>query len=280
MTKQQGKINTIATPKFLRHIQIALMLATGFLLGAHVIKWDAIKVDGITIGLLGFLLIIPFAEMIKKIKLGEFEAEISKEEVAKAQAKASAELSPSSEVQGAKPETRIQELLREDPRLALAKVRIELEEVLKRLYSTTANSEPEWRRLSLGRIVDGLVKKEVINGSVGSALRDVITLANRAVHGEHVEPATAEELAVLGVRLTNELKQLHTERILRPVESVVVISKDVEKSRAAQYKVTTIIPLVENPTKNTYLLDQDSLDFFLEHYEEYAEFIIGIEQTE
>lgn len=44
----------------------------------------------------------------------------------------------------------------------------------------------------------------------------------------------------------------------------------------AKYRVTTLVPLVNNPVKNVYVVDQEELDEFLEGYNEYAEFIIEI----
>jgi hypothetical protein len=198
--------------------------------------------------------LIPFADLIRKIKFGEFEAEIGRDEVAKAQAKVAVELPSSPDISTLASEERVLNLLREDPRLALAKVRIELEEALKRLYSTTAESEPDWRRMSLGRVVDTLVSRDVLSGSIAGALRDVIALANRAVHGERVEPGAAEELAILGARLVQEIQQVTQERLLRPMERTVITPEEVDRYQAARYRVTTVILLVENPTKNTYIL--------------------------
>lgn len=254
------------------------MLATALLLGAHVVKWERVRVDTVTLALLGLLLVIPMAELIRKIKLGEFEAEIGREEIAKAQAKAAVELPPTSEASKTTSEERIQQLLHDDPRLALAKVRIDLEEALKKLFRATTDSQIDWRRVSLGRMVDGLVQRQVLSGPVAGVLRDVIALANRAVHGEYVEAPAAQELATLGVRLVSELQQLYFERILRPVESAVIQQEEVDRYSTARYRVTTIVPLVENPTKNTYILDQNALNSFLEGYEEYAEFIVAIER--
>lgn len=162
------------------------MAVTSFLLVSHILKWDAIQVDSTTLALVGLLLLIPLADLIRKIKLGEFEAEIGRDEVAKAQAKAATELPPSTERQLDVSEKEVRELLRSDPRLAMAKIRIELEEALKRLYIATTQSEPDLRRTSLGRLVDALVQRQVLREPVASSVRDVIALANRAVHGERV----------------------------------------------------------------------------------------------
>lgn len=279
MNEEQEQATKRTTPRLLRVTQVLVMLATAFLFGAHVVKWDAVQVDAVTLALLGFLIVIPLAERIRKIKLGEFEAEIGREEIAKVQAKVATELPPTSVDAIAMSEERVRTLLGEDPRLAVAKVRIELEEALKRLYAADAESEPDWRRLSLGRLVDNLVRREVLSPSVASALRDVIALANRAVHGERVEPAAAEQLAVLGVRLVHEVQQLYVERVLRPVETVVISTDEVNEYSTSRYKVTTVVPLVENPTRNTYILDQNALESFLEGYEEYAEFVVSIERV-
>jgi hypothetical protein len=265
--------------KPLRLAQAGLMLIAAFLLGAHVVKWDAVRVDSVSLILLGLLFLIPFADLIRKVKFGEFEAEIGKEEVAKAQAKVAVELASPTERNTLASEDIVRQLLREDPRLALAKVRIELEEALKRLYSATAELTPDWRRMSLGRIIDSLVQQEVLSGSIASALRDVMTLANRAVHGERVEPGAAEELAFLGVRLVREIQQANLESILHPIDSAVITRDEVDRYQAARYRVTTVVPLAENPTKNTYVFDQDALASFLEGHEEYAEFIVGIEKA-
>lgn len=279
MNEVQDGSNRRIRPRLLRVTQVLVMLAAAFLLGAHVLKWDALRVDALTLALLGLLLVIPLAELIRKIKVGEFEAEIGGDEVARAQAKAAVELPPAPEATIGMFEERVRELLRDDPPLALAKVRIEVEKALKILYSATAESEPDWRRLSLGGLVDELVRKEVLSRPLASVLRDVITLANRAVHGESVEPAATKQLALLGVRLVRELQQLWMKRALRPVESGVISREEVDRYSAARYKVTTVVPLVENPTRNTYILDQDELYSFLEGYEEYAEFIVAIERV-
>ncbi len=280
MTDSEPSIPRRRTPRLLRVMQVIVMFVTAFLLGAHLVKWAALQVDAVALALLGMLLVVPVADLVRKIKLGEFEAEIGRDEVAKAGAKAAIELSPASEAAPGTPEDRVRALLREDPRLALAKVRIELEEALKRLYSATGGSDVDLRRASLGRLVDGLVRQEVLSPPMASALRDVTALANRAVHGERVDPAAAEQLAVLGIRLAQEVQQLTQERILRPSESRVITQAEVQRFLGARYRVRTVVPLVENPTQNTYLFDQEALESFFEGYEEYAEFVVAVEQVQ
>ena len=273
--KQTRRIN----PILLHSAQVIAAVVTIFLLVSHILKWDAIQVDSTTLALVGLLLLIPLADLIRKIKFWEFEAEIGRDEVAKAQAKVATELTPSTEEELDVSEKEVRQLLRTDPRLAMAKVRIELEEALKRLYLATTESEPDLRKMSLSRLADALVQREVLTGPLASSVRDVIALANRAVHGERVESDAAEELAILGVRLVHEIQQAYLEHVLNPVEKDVITTAEVNRYRSARYRVTTIVPLVENPTKNVYVFDQDALESFLEGYEEYAEFVVAVEQT-
>ena len=267
-----------APSRLLWNVQVLLIIVVILLLGAHVMKWDVVRVDGVALTLLGLLLVIPLADLIRKVKLGEFEAEIGRDEIAKTQAKATVDLPISPEEEDQVSEKRVRALLRDDPRLALAKVRIELEDALKRLYTNISESEPDWKRLSLSRLVNELVRREILNSYRADALRDVIALANRAVHGERVEPAAAEDLALLGIRLTRELEQLNRDRFLLSLNTVVITPDEVDQHRSARYRMTTVVPLVNNPKRNTYILGQDELDSFLDGYEEYAEFIVAIEK--
>ncbi len=48
----------------------------------------------------------------------------------------------------------------------------------------------------------------------------------------------------------------------------------------AKYRVTTVIPLVENPVLNVRILDQDGVYMLLEGYDEYGEFLVRMEKIE
>ena len=259
---------------------IAMVLALGLLAG-HVLKWSGLQVDAVTLGLLGLIIVIPFSNLITHIKWGDFEADIGRDEVAKAQAKVASELTPpdvSSTVED--PESRMRELLKEDPQLAIARVRIDLEQSLKRLYLACEEPGTDPRHLSLVRMVDSLLRAKVLSAPIAGALRDVIGLANRAVHGDSVERDTAEDLALLGVRLVEELQIIYRDRVLAPIERTEISVNERDQFASARYRVTTVVPLVDGPYRNVYVIDQEAFDTLLEGYEVYAEFIVGVERID
>ncbi len=64
------------------------------------------------------------------------------------------------------------------------------------------------------------------------------------------------------------------------IESKAIGSDEVDIYISSKYRVTTIIPFKENPVMNVYLLTKEELNDFLEGYDQYAEFLISIEQAE
>jgi hypothetical protein len=128
-------------------------------------------------------------------------------------------------------------------------------------------------------MVESLARQEVLSESIAAAVREVVALANRAVHAERVEFGAAEELALLGIQLVREIQHVILERTLDPIQSSVITPEEVNLYEAARYRVTTIVPLVDGPKRNTYICDQSALDDFLGGYEEYAEFIVAIEKV-
>ncbi len=264
--------------KLIRVSQIGVMLAATVLLVVHVIKWEAAQVVGIALGLLALILIVPLSEFIKKLKFGELEAEIGRGEVAQAQAKAAVELAGPLAERKPKERVDVYDLVARDPQVALAKVRIDLEAALKDLYGAVVQSNIDMRRTSMSRLIDELARREVISRPMAGALRDVIALANRAIHGERVEPGAAEDLVDLAVGLIRELRDLFARKVWSPAEEVEISTADAEGFASAKYRVTTVVPLVDNPALNSYIFDQEELTSFLEGYEEVAEFLVGIER--
>ena len=104
----------------------------------HLFRVPFVQVDNTTILLMVLVLLTPFASHIKKIKFGDFEAEIN-QEIKKAEQQAK-EIKSEGEVkdQIIKKNSLIEELEElsaKDPVLALAKLIIEIEKKLKRLYT-------------------------------------------------------------------------------------------------------------------------------------------------
>lgn len=64
------------------------------------------------------------------------------------------------------------------------------------------------------------------------------------------------------------------------IESKAIGSNEVDIYMSSRYRVTTIIPFKENAVMNIYLFTKEELNDFLEGYDQYAEFLVSIEQVE
>ncbi len=105
-------------------------------------------------------------------------------------------------------------------------------------------------------------------------------MCNRAVHGEHVRPADAKSILDIGISILEEIDSILEEFIVKPIETQPLSPSDVSAYMGAKYRVTTVVPLVENPVRSVRILDQEGLDLLLEGYDEYGEFLVSIEKIE
>ena len=64
------------------------------------------------------------------------------------------------------------------------------------------------------------------------------------------------------------------------IESKAIGRGEVDIYMSSRYRLTTIIPLRENPVMNVYLFTKEELDTFLEGYDQYTEFLVSVEQAE
>lgn len=122
---------------------------------------DKLKVDNTTIVLLLVILVSPYVTATKKIRFGEFEAEIDPKEVRRV--KKDVEATRTEENPKETPNTAmkataeaIAALVEDDPVLALAKLRIEIEKVVLRLHDRVAQQKKPKRLYSLGRMIHDL----------------------------------------------------------------------------------------------------------------------------
>ena len=126
----------------------------------------------------------------------------------------------------------IRELAKSDSIIALAKLRIELEMRLRRLRS-----------------IRDLTAHEILPRDLAPAIRDVLGLCNRAIHGEAIRDEDAEAVIDAGADLLQEFERLVREYgAAHPIEKITITGGEVEAYRAAQYRVVTIIPFISAPS--------------------------------
>ena len=261
---------------------ITLLLALAMLI-AHTVSLDIVKVDNISIILLVVILLSPFAPAITKIKIGEFEAEVNPEEVRRIKDKVSAQVKETdkpTEIPRVEYSIgSIKSLVGSDPVLALAKLRIELEKILNRLYRITHRDEQR-RFLSAGQLVHKLVNAEILPVDVAASTREVISICNRAIHGEDIRQQDAESVVEVGGILLRDLSFISSEYSLEPIKSAQIDQGTVNEFQNAKYQVTTIVPLVNAPCKNIRIVDQEGLDELLAGYNDYAEFVVEVTKVD
>ena len=272
--------------QFLLHnVSWVVFLIALALLVSHMVGLKQITVDTTTLLLLALLLVSPFIDQLRKIKVGEFEAEIAPREVEKVKSEVDKHLGKGEVGEPITAKVRsvgesLLDLLERDHVLALAKLRIELERALTRLHLLSIPTARQRRQAGLNRLVGDLVRFGILPVRLSGQLREVISLCNRAVHGEHVRPADARNILDIGIRILEEIDSILEEFIVEPTETEPLSPVDASAYMDAKYRVTTVVPLVENPVRNVRILNQEGLDILLEGYDQYAEFLVSIEKIE
>jgi hypothetical protein len=261
------------------------MIAAGSLLAVHSLGIRAITIDTTSLFLVGFILLCPWLAVLKRIKIGDFEAEIDPAEVKRLTADVSKAL-PELQQETTPPPLgastsvdALRQLAGSDPVMALAKLRIELERTLRRLHAQTSQSVPSSRSVSLTRITRDLAAHGTLPQELAASIRDVVALCNRAIHGEEIRPQDALAVADTGGELLEGLEQLAREYAVTDPQAREVISKvEVEAYQESRYRLTTVIAYVENPQRLTYVLSHEELEAFFDGYSEFAEFVVSIEK--
>jgi hypothetical protein len=247
----------------------------------HSFKIVNLTVDTTSILLLVVMLLSPFIAAIKKIKFGDFEAEIDIDEIRKIKSETEKTLNETQEDREERPEIyatsdAIKALAESDPVIALAKIRIELEKILGQLARFNSVKVSGF---ALGTLVNKLTNQEIVSHDVGKALREVIALCNRAIHGEAISEEGARTIVDVGVELLEELywiarNQASTGTIVK--EEIITPQESDEYYHKKRYRLTSITPYVKNPKKVVRELTQEQLDEVLENYRDYAEFIVEL----
>ena len=72
--------------------------------------------------------------------------------------------------------------------LALAKLRMEIEKVINKLYQRVVLQGKQKRVFSLSRMMIELSKSGLIAPDISHPMREVVSICNRAIHGEEIRP--------------------------------------------------------------------------------------------
>lgn len=252
------------------------------LLVLHSFPCQPIVVDNTSLVLVIIILISPFLSAIRKIKFGDFEAEIDPEEVSRIRDDVDIKLS---EIQSTFIEPnlgiestveQIKYLCENDPVIALAKLRIEIEKVVTRLYDRTQSQSAKGRVVSLGKMVHDLVTQEILPNSLLNPTLEVVSICNRAIHGEDIRDSDARTMLDIGTSLLERLFWFSRDFIKKVNETVNISQAEVQDLSKANYRLVSIVPYVEKPIRNIRILDQAGLNDFFENYNEYAEFVVEI----
>jgi hypothetical protein len=251
---------------------------------AHTFSFNAVKVDNTSIILLLVIFLSPFISAITKIKYGDFEAEIDPNEVQKIKNEVSAQAINANEPaqKSGIEETinSISALVESDPILALAKLRIELEKGLNRLFRMTHKEDKSKRVASPMQLIQRLSSEEILPKDIARTTREVMSICNRAIHGEDIRKQDAESVVESGASLLIKLQFYASNYVLEPIEKALIDKATLDEYWSAQYRVTSIVPLVEAPYKNVRILNQEGVDELLEGYDEYGEFIVEVSKID
>ncbi|MFA5412530.1 MAG: hypothetical protein WC350_04260 [Candidatus Micrarchaeia archaeon] len=185
--------------------QLFLCAVTLFLLASHTFYPSFIYVDIYSIMLVVILLAIPLLPQITKLKIWNLEFERKLEMIERSVQTAKPFLHHKQKFTKQNLESLsldLQSLLEEDHTLALAKLRIELEKIIRVAYSNYASMKGISidRHISINRMVRELeLGVPKLDKKLLAGVKDVSAVCSRAIHGEHVSPEQARRIVRLGL---------------------------------------------------------------------------------
>lgn len=270
--------------KQINNISKILVIITFVLFIVHIFNLGILLIDNTTLMLIGLLVLALLFPIIKKVTYGPLSMELT-EEVKDARKKVDnihelEDIELEDEFRDIPKEiaAEINSVLKYDSVLALARVRIELEDILKKLIIKKTNSKEI--NLDMKETIKILEKNKLIDKSYISAIKDVSAICNRAMHEKEVTEKIAKEIVDLGLELIEKLYNDWLTLVIKPKSKKNITDKKREEYMNARYEITTVVPILDKPYMNKYLLTQDELDEFMIDYETYAEFIVEIKKID
>ena len=186
-----------------RRLQISISLLAISIIIVHLI-WPSLAIDGITLTLI-IIAVIPWVTpLFKSLEFpGGWKIEFKDLATAKDKADAVGLLASSAEVNAAI-EYPFQIVAEDDPNLALAGLRIEIE---KRLRELAQSADIPIQRTSVGRLMRLLFERGILTKQEYNVLADMIGLLNSAVHGAEVDSKATDWAMDVGPRLLKALEE-------------------------------------------------------------------------
>jgi hypothetical protein len=190
----------------LRRLRQAITLAALALALAHLL-WPSAAIDAISLALIVIALVPWLAPIFKSLEFpGGWKIEFQDLQKATARAEQAGLLSPAPPHVAS--DFSFQRLAEEDPNLALAGLRIEIE---KRLLKLAERHNIDVRSRGIGALLRSLSQHQVLTPEASSTLADMAGMLNSAVHGATVDPRGAEWALNIGPRVLRTLDDLAAE---------------------------------------------------------------------
>jgi len=186
----------------IRRLQYGVTLCALLIALAHII-WPSLTIDAITVTLI-FIALVPWlAPLFKSLELpGGWKIEFQDLERARTKADKAGLLTAAPRNESER-QYSFQLVAQEDPKLALAGLRIEIE---KRLNEIAESNGINAGKASVGRLLRTLGERELLSQEQRSVLSDMVGLLNAAVHGGEIDNRAAEWALDVGPRLVSALE--------------------------------------------------------------------------
>ena len=185
------------------------------LLLAHTFPFmkNYIVVDNTSILLIIILIILPFIPNIKKIKWGDFEAEIDIKEIHKLEKSVKKMKSTDISTKMSLDKSKIKEydkskladiykrllfLAESDPTMALVELKIELEKIIRSIYELRYGKKEQNLYFDIYFMTTELVKKDVIQKDILESIKILDKICNRVSHGENIGKDNSKNVIILG----------------------------------------------------------------------------------
>jgi hypothetical protein len=187
----------------IKKIQITITICALLVAVIHLI-FPNLKIDAITLILLIIAISPWLAPLFKSLEFpGGWKVEFRDFLKAQDKARRVGLLANVEEIEEA-PNYSFQIISEEDPNLAMAGLRIEIE---KRLVKLARLDAKEHRKESVGQLLRKLSQQGILSREEGSVLSELIGLLNAAVHGASIDAKIAEWAMEIGPRILQALDE-------------------------------------------------------------------------